>query len=156
MLQRCGGAVTRIWFRVVCSRTSHALLLPSTTHLPPPSTSLFSSTAFSRPPDMARAVATRHSDSGSDQDTRGSLKKDNAAFRDAMDVDEENGDGSGKEEEEEYEIEKILDAKIGMFPSVRSTLVLHVTNLLTHPNKGSYGLPCEVERIRRRIEQLGG
>ncbi|KZT70770.1 hypothetical protein DAEQUDRAFT_724898 [Daedalea quercina L-15889] len=63
-----------------------------------------------------------HSDSESDAGARSSSKKDKAISRDsAMDVDEENGGEEEGEEgdEEEYEIEKILDAKIGMFAGGR-------------------------------------
>lgn len=58
------------------------------------------------------------SDSESEQETRRASRKDKPSSRDAMDVDEEeNGEEGG--DEDEFEIEQILDAKMGMFPAVR-------------------------------------
>ncbi|KAH9933374.1 uncharacterized protein B0H18DRAFT_983368 [Fomitopsis serialis] len=68
---------------------------------------------------MARAVPPLPSDSESDQDTRASARKEKVPSKDAMDVDEENAEVVDDEVEEEYEIERIMDAKIGMFPGGR-------------------------------------
>lgn len=99
---------------------------------------------------MVRDVAPVHSESESERETRRASRKDQPASRDAMDVDvdEENGEEEGAEE---FEIEKILDARMGMFPSVRQVLIFHVTGQLTGDllNKGPYGLLREVEGLWR-------
>jgi len=68
---------------------------------------------------MARAVAPLPSDSESDQDARASSRKEKVPSKDAMDVDEEDAEVVDDEVEEEYEIERIMDAKIGMFSGGR-------------------------------------
>lgn len=75
----------------------------------------------STPHKMVRDVAPVHSESESEQETRRAAGKDKPSARDAMDVDDEGQDGG--EEDEEYEIEQIVDARMGMFPAVRQVLV---------------------------------